>query len=326
MSKPCHNQVAYLDPEDKLIEYKGITKWPRESRINHAITHQTTVYKSLIKAFWDSAEVVEVDETELGDDPEASYSVPLKCQRGCLLRMKCVGDILGTQLNKASLPLRYKFFLHVLIQCLSKLRSGYDMANNDLVGLMVALVLKKPFNISKYIFANMKENLRRTGSVTGGSKFWMYPRFLWMIMNDQHLNLPKEDNDVLKINIMKEISLKIFKRYGAKSYKESDPPRKLFGFLDNNTYVAPKNDNWRHDNNDSDNEEPTLNKMIEDKFGKKSESDDDDSDGEGSEGGDGGNVGAGAASAPGGDDAESGSDDNPPEPGYEHYIDESGIR
>ncbi|KAJ0753580.1 hypothetical protein HanPI659440_Chr09g0337391 [Helianthus annuus] len=150
-----------------------------------------------------------------------------------------------------------------------------------------------------------------------------------MIMNNQHLNLPKEDNDVLKINIMKEISLKIFKRYGAKSYKESDPPRKLFGFLDNNTYVAPENDKWRHDNNDSDNEEPTLNKMIEDKFGKKSESDDDDSDDEGSdsgEGGDGGNVGAGAASAPGGDDAESGSDNNPPEPGYEHYIDESGIR
>ncbi|KAF5806798.1 hypothetical protein HanRHA438_Chr05g0234731 [Helianthus annuus] len=132
MSEPYHNMVAYLDPEDKLIEYKGITKWLRESRINHAITHQTTVYKSLIKALWDSAEVVEIDGTvvirgrvndqdvvvsveilntvlQLGDDPEASYSVPLKCQRGCLLRMKCVGDILRNQLNKASLSLRYMF-------------------------------------------------------------------------------------------------------------------------------------------------------------------------------------------------------------------------
>ncbi|MFS7943458.1 hypothetical protein Hanom_Chr06g00500501 [Helianthus anomalus] len=253
--------VAYLDPEDKLIEYKGITKWLRESRINHTITHQTTVYKSLIKAFWDSTEVVEVDGTEvirgrvndqdvvsveilntllqLGNDPEASYPVPLKCQRGCLLRMKCVGDILGNQLNKASLPLRYKFFLHVQIQCLSNRRSGYDMANNDLSGLMVALVLNKPFHISKYIFANMRENLRRTGSVSGGSKFWMYPHFLQMIMNVQHPDLPKEDNDVLKIDVVKEISLKIFKGYGAKSYKESDPPRKLFGFLDNNTCVVP---------------------------------------------------------------------------------------
>ncbi|KAF5812102.1 hypothetical protein HanXRQr2_Chr04g0188861 [Helianthus annuus] len=185
MSESRHNMIAYLDPEDKLIEYKGIMKWLRESRINHAITHQTTVYKSLIKSFWDLAEVIEIDGKEvirgrvnnldvivsveilntvlqLGDDPDASYYVPIKYQRGCLLRIKCVGDILGNQLNKSWLPLRYKSLLHVLIQCLSNRRSGYDMTNNDLVGLMVAFVLNKPFNISKYIFANIKENLGRT--------------------------------------------------------------------------------------------------------------------------------------------------------------------
>ncbi|XP_035842121.1 uncharacterized protein LOC118488838 [Helianthus annuus] len=183
--------------------------------------------------------------------------------------MKCTGDILGKQLNKSSLPLRYKFLLYVLIQCLSNRRSGYDMANYGLVGLMVALVLNKPFNISKYIFANMKENLRRTGSMTGGSKFWMYPRFLQMIMNVQHPNLPKEDNDVMKVEVMKEISLKVLKGFSAKSFKESDPPWKLFGFLDKNAYVAPENDKWRHDNSESDDEEPTLNKKIQDKFGKK---------------------------------------------------------
>ncbi|MFS7917139.1 hypothetical protein Hanom_Chr03g00185491 [Helianthus anomalus] len=121
------------------------------------------------------------------------------------------------------------------------------MANNDLVGLTVALVLNKPFNISKYIFANMKENLSRTGSVTGGSKFWMYPRFLQIIMIVQHPNLPKEDNDVLKVEVMKEISLNVLKGFSAKSYKESDRPRKLFGFLDNDAYVALENDKWRHD-------------------------------------------------------------------------------
>ncbi|KAJ0701400.1 hypothetical protein HanOQP8_Chr10g0378941 [Helianthus annuus] len=185
---------------------------------------------------------------------------------------------------------------------------------------MVALVLNKPFNISKYIFANMKENLGRTGSVTGGSKFWMYPRFLQMIINVQHPDLPKENNDVLKIDVMNEISLKIFRGYGAKSYKESDPLRKLLGFIHSNTYVAP-----------------TLNKMIEDKFGKKGEGDDDDSDDEGSDGdnqgGDGGVVGASGTSSTGGDqskqsgdDDKSDSDDNPLEPGYERYIDAQGVR
>ncbi|KAF5775531.1 hypothetical protein HanXRQr2_Chr13g0613101 [Helianthus annuus] len=256
MSEPRHNMVSYLDSEDKLAEFNEITKFLCESRINEAITHKTPVYKTLIKAFWDSENVIEVDGKEvmrrkvnnldvdvsveilnnvlqLRDDPDAPYSVPIMCQRGYLLRMKCVDDILGGQINKAWL------------------RSGYDMANNDLVGLMVALVLNKPFNISKYIFANMKENLGRTG--VGGSKFWMYPRFLQMIMNVQHPNLPKIDNDVLKIDVMFEHSLKIFRGVAAKRYKESTPHRKMFGALANTAYITPDNDKWRHDDNQSDN-------------------------------------------------------------------------
>ncbi|MFS7986483.1 hypothetical protein Hanom_Chr11g01010851 [Helianthus anomalus] len=92
------------------------------------------------------------------------------------------------------------------------------MVGNDLIGLMVALILNKPFNISKYIFSNVKENLRRTGAT--GHKFWMYPRFLQMIMNVQHPDLPKEANDVLKIDVMIEHSLKIFKGVAAKRYLE----------------------------------------------------------------------------------------------------------
>ncbi|KAJ0682885.1 hypothetical protein HanPI659440_Chr16g0652311 [Helianthus annuus] len=106
--------------------------------------------------------------------------------QSCVLRMKCIGDIFSTQINKEDLPLRYKFLLHILIQCISNRRVGYDMAGNNLVGLMVALVLNKPFSISKYIFANMKENMTRTGSRTTRNKFWMYPRFLQMIINVQH--------------------------------------------------------------------------------------------------------------------------------------------
>ncbi|MFS7894129.1 hypothetical protein Hanom_Chr00s001348g01680751 [Helianthus anomalus] len=201
MSEPRHNMIAYLDTEGKLDEYKEITQWLRESQINIAVTFSTPVYKSLIKAFWETAKIIEVDGKELiqghvsqlnvdvspeilnsvlelQDDATAPYSVPIRCTRGCLLRMKCTGDIFAGQINKAGFPLRYKFLLNVLIQCLRKSRAGYDMAGNDLVGLMVALVLNKHFSISKFIFANMKENLRRTGSRTSGNKFWMYPRFM----------------------------------------------------------------------------------------------------------------------------------------------------
>ncbi|KAF5805498.1 hypothetical protein HanRHA438_Chr05g0219611 [Helianthus annuus] len=276
-----------------------------------------------------SAEVLN-NVLQLRDDPNALYSVPIMCQRGCLLRMKCLNDILGGQINKAWLPLRYKFLLHILVQCLSNHRSGYDMASNDLVGMMVALVLNKSFSISKYIFTNMKENLGRTG--IGGSKFWMYPRFLQMIMNVQHPNLPKADNNVLKIDAMMEHSLKIFRGVASKRYTKSTPPRKMFGALANTAYVAPTNDKWRHDDRQFDDEEPKLKKMIEDKFSRKKlkifgDTDDESDNGDGDdEGGDGGNVGASGASVPGGDSDKFDSNDNPPEPGYEHYFDDHGVR
>ncbi|MFS7947896.1 hypothetical protein Hanom_Chr06g00553541 [Helianthus anomalus] len=206
MSEKCHIMISYFGPEWKITELKEITQWIRESRINKVVTFSSPVYKSLIKDFWNSASVIEVDETkiiqgrvnevnvnvspdilnsvlELQDDPNASYSIPIMCTRSCLLRLKCTSDIFSSQINKGDLPMRYKFLLHVLIQCISNRCAGYDMAGNDLVGLMVALVLNKLFSISKYIFANMKENMKRTGGRRTGNKFWMYPPFLQMIMN-----------------------------------------------------------------------------------------------------------------------------------------------
>ncbi|MFS7921011.1 hypothetical protein Hanom_Chr03g00231611 [Helianthus anomalus] len=70
--------------------------------------------------------------------------------------MKCTDDIFGGKINKIYFPMCYKFLLHILIQCLSNRLSGYDMASNDLIGLMVAHLLNKPFCVSRYLFSNMK--------------------------------------------------------------------------------------------------------------------------------------------------------------------------
>ncbi|MFS7919897.1 hypothetical protein Hanom_Chr03g00218011 [Helianthus anomalus] len=180
ISEKCHNMVAYLDPEGKITELKEITQWIRESRINKAVTFLTPVYKSLIKDFWNSASIIEVDGNEfiqgqvnevnvnvspdilntileLQDDPNAPYYVPIMCARGCLLRMKYTGDIFSSQINKGDFPMCYKYLLHVLIQCLSNRRAGYGMVGNDLVGLMVELVLNKPFGIRSTFMPTLKK-------------------------------------------------------------------------------------------------------------------------------------------------------------------------
>ncbi|KAJ0551530.1 hypothetical protein HanHA300_Chr07g0258151 [Helianthus annuus] len=106
----------------------------------------------------------------------------------------------------------------------------------------------------------------------------------------------------------------------------------MFGALINTAYVAPANDKWRYDDSQSNDEEPKLKKMIEDKFGRKKlkifgDTDDESDNGDGDdEGGDGRNVGVSGASVPGGNNDESDSEDNSPEPGYEHYFDDRGVR
>ncbi|MFS7979655.1 hypothetical protein Hanom_Chr10g00930301 [Helianthus anomalus] len=65
MSEKRHNQIAFLDPEGKITELKEITQWIRESRINKVVTFSTLVYKSHVKAFWNSASVVQVEGTEV---------------------------------------------------------------------------------------------------------------------------------------------------------------------------------------------------------------------------------------------------------------------
>ncbi|MFS7917891.1 hypothetical protein Hanom_Chr03g00194531 [Helianthus anomalus] len=138
---------------------------------------------------------------------------------------------------------------------------------------------------------------------------------------------------------MIEHSLKIFRGLAVKRYKESDPPRKLFGALDKTDYIAPDDDKWCHNDNQSDNEEPELKKKMEETFGQK-DSDSSDSDGDGDDedgdGGDTGVVGASGAEAStagtsgdtsaGGDEEDTESDDNPPDPGYEVYFDERGVK
>ncbi|XP_022032388.1 uncharacterized protein LOC110933476 [Helianthus annuus] len=152
-------------------------------------------------------------------------------------------------------------------------------------------------------------------------------------------------------------SLRIIKNLAHKRYKETVPPRKLFGALDNTAYVAPADNKWRHEDSQSDNEEPELKRLMSEKFGPEPDvSDESDSDDVGDEGGDAGDAGAvgassvgttggtspggtsvggtsaggvsaGDTSAGGDDEADSDSDDDLLlEPGYEMYLDERGVK
>ncbi|KAJ0800124.1 hypothetical protein HanPI659440_Chr03g0099381 [Helianthus annuus] len=175
--------------------------------------------------------------------------------------MRCVGDVLATQINKSALPLQYKFLSLVLIQCLGKRKAGYDMANTGILTMMTALTINKDFNFSRMIFENMKENIEQT--TRKSYKFWMYLRFVQMFIDSQLEGLVKASDDILPIDSMNEGTLTIVKRMSK--YKEGRVPRKMIGHLGNPLYVTPADVKWRHPESDSDDDDLLIDALIEQK-------------------------------------------------------------
>ncbi|KAL8205676.1 hypothetical protein R6Q57_009227 [Mikania cordata] len=79
----------------------------------------------------------------------------------------------------------WRSLAHIVTQCLSRRKGGYDILNQTLSSCMVAIILGQDFNFSKMIFRDMYANIK------GKRKeiFLAFPRFIPIIINKRHKNL-----------------------------------------------------------------------------------------------------------------------------------------
>ncbi|KAJ0772827.1 hypothetical protein HanRHA438_Chr03g0105751 [Helianthus annuus] len=119
---------------------------------------------------------------------------------------------------------------------------------------ITCLILNRPYNVSQVIFEYLKENIR-----AGSDKYIMYPRFIMMMIDDQFMDIPKDNSDILGLrNMTSETIIRLTKgsdeRVNGKICRIKDPD-----------YVAPENDRWRHEKSDSDNEDQRMIELVEKK-------------------------------------------------------------
>ncbi|KAF5773891.1 hypothetical protein HanRHA438_Chr13g0604481 [Helianthus annuus] len=137
----------------------------------------------------------------------------------------------------------YKFFIHSVIHALSHRKGGYDVMKDYQMCIVTALVLNKKYNFSRIIFHYMKDN------ITSGSKSWVYPRFVQMMLDHAYPNLVKdEENDLMLLHHMDNEMLIKLSKY-TKNWPE---PKKIefFGFIKDEKYEDPDPVNhvkWRND-------------------------------------------------------------------------------
>nr|GEU32977.1 hypothetical protein [Tanacetum cinerariifolium] len=80
---------------------------------------------------------------------------------------------------KAFFSTQWKFLIHIILQCMSAKRTAWNEFSSFMASAVICLAIGRKFNFSKYIFDSLVRN------VDSSSKFYMYPRFLQLIIHAQ---------------------------------------------------------------------------------------------------------------------------------------------
>ncbi|MFS8034934.1 hypothetical protein Hanom_Chr17g01587041 [Helianthus anomalus] len=83
-----------------------------------------------------------------------------------------------------------------------------------------------------------------------------------MLLDDQIPNLPKADNDELKLDHMDNETLKRLDVYRGVEKGKEPKFRKKFAAIEKSDYQALEDDKWRHDNSDSGTENEKMQQFV----------------------------------------------------------------
>nr|GEW98444.1 hypothetical protein [Tanacetum cinerariifolium] len=80
---------------------------------------------------------------------------------------------------KAFFSSQWKFLIHIILQSMSAKRTSWNEFSSAMASAVICLSIGRNFNFSKYIFDSLVRN------VDSSSKFYMYPRFIHLIIQNQ---------------------------------------------------------------------------------------------------------------------------------------------
>nr|GEZ83514.1 hypothetical protein [Tanacetum cinerariifolium] len=202
--------VAILEKSDAAQGFEQIINFLSGSYIQHALTVNPHVYISCIKQFWNTAVVKRsgdvtslqalVDKKKIViteevvreilqlDDAEGVICLSNDEIFAGLARMGYEKPSTKLTFYKAFFSTQWKFFIHTILHSLSAKRTLWNEFNSAMASAMICLSTGQQFNFSKYIFKSLVRN------VDSPSKFYMYPRFIQLIIQSNIANLSKHTN------------------------------------------------------------------------------------------------------------------------------------
>nr|GEX40170.1 hypothetical protein [Tanacetum cinerariifolium] len=165
-----HNVVAILEKSDAAEGFEQIIDFLSGSYIHYALTVNPHIYISCIKQFWNTASV-----KRSADVTRRSMLVNEEIFAG-LAQMGYEKPSTKLTFYKAFFSSQRKFLIHTILQSLSAKRTSWNEFSTTMASAMICLSKGQKFNFSKYIFDSLVHN------VDSNSKFYMYPRFIQLII------------------------------------------------------------------------------------------------------------------------------------------------
>nr|GEV74500.1 hypothetical protein [Tanacetum cinerariifolium] len=201
-----HNMIAYLTKSDASEGFNQIIDFLNASSIKYALTVNPNIYVSCIKQFWSSVSVKKVNDVmclqALVDKKkaiitEATIREALRLDDAqsidCLPNEEIFTELLRMGYEKPSTKLTFykaffspqqKFLIHTILYCMSANRTSWNEFSSSMALAVICLSTGRKFNFSKYIFNSLVRN------VDGSTKFYMYPRFLQLMIRAQKPSIP----------------------------------------------------------------------------------------------------------------------------------------
>ncbi|KAJ0733710.1 hypothetical protein HanPI659440_Chr11g0411371 [Helianthus annuus] len=171
-----HNQIALLNENVRGgAEYSDIIRFLRNSRIGFAISENIHQVQAYIEDFWRTAQIVDdsIEATVSGSSIVITEAVihaalrfgDLDHGNTCYVRQirergvrsfGYVGSFTRKEIYKGLIIGQWRYFFHVLMQCLSARKSGTDTMGQDLLSAMIGLTYNQPYNFSLMILQALK--------------------------------------------------------------------------------------------------------------------------------------------------------------------------
>nr|GFA68211.1 hypothetical protein [Tanacetum cinerariifolium] len=196
-----HNVVVILEKSDAAEGFEQIIDFLSGSYIYYALTVSPPIYISCINQFWNSVSVkrsgdvtrlqalvdkkkIVISEAVIREilqlnDAEGMVCLPNEEIFAGLAQIGYEKPSTKLTFYKAFFSSQWKFLIHTILQSLSAKRTSWNEFSTAMASALICLSKGQKFNFSKYIFDSLVRN------VDSSSKFYMYPRFIQLIIQHQ---------------------------------------------------------------------------------------------------------------------------------------------